>query len=219
MLKKIKKRKNIVGKQRGKALEEMPTILETSGCGDVVRARDLEARQRGELGGSDGAAEVTDRMPVAMGQIRLITHYPTARINSVQTKGWEEVDLVVDSGASETVIGPDMIRSAALYTGNMAKRGVEYEVADGSRIQNQGEKKFLGITEEESAVSITAQVCDVNKGLLSVGRMVELGQRVVFDKSGSYIQDCKTGEKMWMVEERGLYVLKLWVETPSNRSF
>ena len=52
--------------------------------------------------------------------------------------------------------------------------------------------------------------------------MVDLGQRVVFDKAengGSYIEDCKTGEKVWMKEERGLYVLKLWVNTPSNLSF
>ena len=157
-----------------------------------------------------------------MGQIRLITHYPAARINAVQTKGWEEVDLVVDSGASETVIGPEMIRSAVLHTGNMQKRGVEYEVADGSRIQNQGEKKFRGITNEEGAVDITAQVCDVNKGLLSVGRMVDLGQSVVFDKAengGSYIEDRKTGERRFLKEERGLYMLKLWVKTPSSRSF
>ena len=218
-------------------MEVMPTIMETNDFhiessetkvdgesggpdGDAGSANGkAEAKQKGELGGPDGDAEVTDRRPVAMGQIRLITHYPAVRINSVQTKGWEEVDLVVDSGASETVVGPEMIRSAALHTGNMAKRGVEYEVADGSRIQNQGEKKFRGITDEEGAVDITAQVCDVNKGLLSVGRMVDLGQRVVFDKAGSYIEDCKTGEKMWMKEERGLYVLKLWVKTPNNRSF
>ena len=89
-------------------------------------------------------------------------------------------------------------------------------------IENQGEKKFRGVTNEFGVVELTAQVCDVNKGLLSVGRMVELDQRVVFDKpenGGSYIEDRMTGERRFLREERGLYMLKLWVKTPSSRSF
>ena len=112
-----------------------------------------------------------------------------------------------------------MIQSADLRTGNAEKRGMEYEVADGTRIQNQGEKNFFGTIEEGVDRCITAQVCDVNKGLLSVGRMVGLGHKVVFDRTGSYIEDCKTKERMWMKEDRGLYMLKLWIKTPSSRSF
>ena len=105
-----------------------------------------------------------------------------------------------------------MIQSVDLLTGNPYQRGIEYEVADGTRIQNQGEKKFLGITEEGINRRITAQVCDVNKGLLSVGRMVGQGHKVVFDRIGSYIEDERTKQRLYMREERGLYMLKLWVK-------
>ena len=57
---------------------------------------------------------------------------------------------MVDSGASEMVIGPDMLQSVDLRTGNTSKRGLEYEVADGSRIQNQGEKSLSGSQTRES---------------------------------------------------------------------
>ena len=39
--------------------------------------------------------------------------------------------------------------------------------------------------------------------------MVENGHKVVFDRAGSYIEDSRTKQRMWMKEERGLYMLKL----------
>ena len=62
---------------------------------------------------------------------------------------------------------------------------------------------------------MTARVCDVNKPLLSVRRLVQAGNKVVFDSNGGYIQDEATGEKMRMKEQGGMYMLKLWV----RRSF
>ena len=53
-----------------------------------------------------------------------------------------------------------------------------------------------------------------NKGLLSVKKMNSMGHRVVFDQEGSYIQDKKTGEVIWLKEEGGMYMLKLWVKKP-----
>ena len=82
--------------------------------GDVESARKQQQTQQqrqhgGDFGVAHGDAEPANRKQEAIGQIRtLITIVPT-RINSVQADGWEEVDLVVDSGASETVIPPDMI--------------------------------------------------------------------------------------------------------------
>jgi hypothetical protein len=55
-------------------------------------------------------------------------------------------------------------------------------------------------------------VCDVNKALLSVKKMTSAGNRVVFDDDGSYVEDKRSGERMWMSEEEGMYILKLWVK-------
>ena len=56
--------------------------------------------------------------------------------------------MYVDSGASETVVNEDMILTADIQEGQASRRGVEYEVANGVRIPNLGEKKFIGITNE-----------------------------------------------------------------------
>ena len=59
-------------------------------------------------------------------------------------------------------------------------------------------------------------MCDVNKALLSVKGITKAGNRVVFDDEESYIQDKKTGEKIWLRDEGGMYMLKLWIKRVSR---
>ena len=72
-------------------------------------------------------------------------------------------------------------------------------------------KHFVVESEEGARKTITAQVADVNKGLLSVRKIVAAGNRVVFDND-SYIEDKQTGERMWLTEAQGMYMLKMWVK-------
>ena len=129
---------------------------------------------------------------------------------------WEVIDMAVDSGATETVVSEEMLETIETKDGPAKKRGVEYEVADGDRIPNLGEKKFLGINEDGVERNITAQVCDVNKSLLSVKKVVDAGNRIVFDETGSYIEEKATGNKMWLREENGMYMLNMWVKKNSG---
>ncbi|MDA8582758.1 hypothetical protein N9L68_00965 [bacterium] len=141
-------------------------------------------------------------------------------LRSVVEGEWELLEFAVDSGASETVIHEEMVKSVAVREGPASKRGVKYEVANGVRIPNLGEKKFSGSSEEGIQRTLTAQVCDVNKALLRVRKVVAAGNRVVFDDEASYIEDKRTGEKMWMQEVSGMYMLKLWIpksSTPFHR--
>ena len=59
---------------------------------------------------------------------------------------------------------------------------------------------------------MTFQIADVQKPLAAVSKHVNAGHRVVFEKSGSYIEDTATGERMWMKEDEGMYALKLKVK-------
>ena len=124
-------------------------------------------------------------------------------INAVNEGEWEEVELAVDSGASETVVNDDMLKSVQTQESAASRRGVEYEVANGIRIPNLGEKRFIGTSDEGISRRLTAQVCDVNKALLSVSKMVKAGNRVIFDPEGSYIEDKNTGECMNLKEKTG----------------
>ena len=79
------------------------------------------------------------------------------------------------------------------------------------KILDLGEKHFTAESEEGTRKTITAQVADVNKGLLSVRKIVAAGNRVVFD-TDSYIEDKQTGERMWLTDVQGMYMLKMWMK-------
>ena len=65
-------------------------------------------------------------------------------------------------------------------------------------------------------------VCDVSKALGSVSQMCRVGHRVVFnppwDPMGSYILHVQTGEKMWLEEQNGLYVLSTKIAPAEKQS-
>ena len=118
---------------------------------------------------------------------------------------------MVDSGASETVVGEGMLKSVE---GSAKKRGVHYEVADGTLLPNRGEQDFIAVGGRGELRRIKAQVCEVNKALLSVRRMTQMGNKVVFETGGKggYIESGKTGERTGFKEVGGMYVLKMWVQ-------
>ena len=146
------------------------------------------------------------------GSVKLFQTIEPEGFNALKSQGdWVEIELAVDSGASETVVNEDMLPDVETKEGPASRRGVEYEVANGEKIPNLGEKKFMGETAEGKTRNITAQVCDVNKALLSVKKVMAVGNRVVFDSEGSYIEDKTSGERMWMVEDKGMFLLKMWV--------
>ena len=132
---------------------------------------------------------------------------------------WEVIDLAVDSGATETVVSDDMLSTVDTKEGVGSRRGVKYEVANGVEIPNLGEKKFIGVSQEGTKRNITAQVCDVNKALLSVRKMINAGNKVVFDSEGSFVEDKTTGEKMWLRDEGGMFYLRMWVPTQPDKGF
>ena len=61
---------------------------------------------------------------------------------------WEEIELAVDSGATETVVPDESLARVDVEEGAAFRRGVKYEVANGVMIPNLGEKTFTGVTEE-----------------------------------------------------------------------
>ena len=66
---------------------------------------------------------------------------------------------------------------------------------------------------------MSVHVTEVNKALLSVSKIVNAGNRVVFDSDGSYIEHKTSGEWMPFEERKGLYTLKLWVPRDQSTPF
>ena len=131
-------------------------------------------------------------------------------LNVQEADGYELVEMLVDSGASETVVPPQVVSSAEVVPSDASRRGVMYEVANGSSIPNLGQKTFRAATQEGHVRDLTAQVADTNKSLMSVSRLVAAGNTVVFSPEGSYIQD-GSGETIGLEASAGMYTVKLWV--------
>ena len=68
------------------------------------------------------------------------------------------------------------------------------------------------MTQEGASRDMRFTVCDVSKALGSVSQMRKTGHRAVFNPpwidQGSYIELIETGERIWLHEEGGLYVLR-----------
>ena len=133
-------------------------------------------------------------------------------LKATSQEEWTEIEFSVDSGAAETVIGEDMALNVDLEEGAKFKKGVQYEIASGELIPNLGEKRMEATTDQGVVRGIKAQVCAVNKGLLSVAKMTEAGHKVVFSKHEAYIEDEETGERMKLVERNGMYTLRMWAK-------
>ena len=100
-----------------------------------------------------------------------------------------------------------------------SRAGVEYETASGEQVPNQGEKSLEICTAEGQLRSLTLQVCDVRKPLMSVRKVCAVGQRVVFDSDWSYIEDKVTGERTTIEESGGVYTLRVWVRPQQMKEF
>ena len=129
---------------------------------------------------------------------------------------WEELEIAVDSGASVTVIGKDMVKAVEAKG---ARPDIKYEVTDGSQIEHLGENTFTTFSDSGSEHYMTARVPEVNKALLSVSKIVGKGCKVVFDKEESYIENKSSGEWVPLEERNGMYVLKMWIGKDQQRPF
>ena len=70
--------------------------------------------------------------------------------------------------------------------------------------------------DDGSAKGVAAQVCAVNKTLMSVSKIASKGNRVVFEDDGRFIENQATGERSWLTQSGGMYYLKMWVSYKSS---
>ena len=140
---------------------------------------------------------------------------------SETAKEWEELEFLVDSGASATVVGKDDAKAVEASEPDPSRH---YKMADGSIIPHMGDKQIRAVADELAAsgqykpLNFGCSVADVDKPLLSVAQVVKNGGKVVFSQAGSYI-DLGDGRRDQIEFKNGLYVLKLWVPRDQKMDF
>ena len=129
------------------------------------------------------------------------------------------VEVLVDSGAAESVIPPTTLPAHPVRQNAASLGGEQYLTADGKEIPNKGEQQVRFRTDEGHRCALTFQVTDVTKPLLSATQLADTGHEVIFRKTGGVIRHTRTGREIRFIRKSGLYILKMWVEPPDAKDF
>ena len=141
-----------------------------------------------------------------------------ADVANVDVPLWEKLELVVDSGAAETICPATLAKGVETTPGIKFTQGVKYTCANGKKLPNLGEKKMImSVDDTGMEHRITMQVADVSRPLMSVSRAVDSGNKVVFDDKWSYIENKRTGLRTTIQRRGGLYVLESWVRPTDDQ--
>ena len=118
--------------------------------------------------------------------------------------------ITIDSGAAESVIPVDMLKQVPTIPGDASKQNTIYTSADGGQMWNHGHSYVhFRSTGEQDICMADFQRTTVKKPLASVSRIVEKGNKVVFDESGGFIENLKTGKKIKIVRNNGTFAIEV----------
>ena len=145
-----------------------------------------------------------------LNSIDRVTKASAGEINEVEA-GWEKIKVQVDSGAIDTVAPRSVAKRFELKETSASRRGVGFVAANGSKIQNYGERKVTGYTDEGTPISMRMTCADVHKVLGSVHKMNQGGNLVVLDGEHSYMKNKASGQKTKIHYEDGQYIMYMWV--------
>ena len=144
--------------------------------------------------------------------------FTPSEINGVSaTAGWEQVSVQVDSGAIDTVAPNNVGSELPVRKTKAANMGLGYVAANGTRIENYGERALKGFTDDGSGVEMAVQVTDVKRTLGSVYRMNQAGNRLVLDGDDSYMVHKATGKVTPIYVEQGKFLFNIWIESKNKK--
>ena len=124
---------------------------------------------------------------------------------------WVKIDAIVDSGASDSVGPTGLAPWIKTRDSEGSKRGQNFHTACGGEIPNEGEKAIPIVTREGRKGMANFQCADVSRPLMSVSRICDQGNCVVFTATGGYVVD-KKGNKTVFGRKNNVYVLDMWTK-------
>ncbi len=117
--------------------------------------------------------------------------------------------VCIDSGAGESVCPVEAFPS--YETMKTAKTGATYRAAGGQRLTNVGEIrpnfKSAGIGGSMAFQATT----EVQKPLAAASKIAGKGNRIVLEADGGYIENKKSGKKIPLTIENGVYMMEMLV--------
>ena len=115
--------------------------------------------------------------------------------------------ITIDSGAAENVLPREYLPVVLLQPSPGSQRGACFIAANGTRMENLGQKRVDFEAANGVKSNILFQVTDSRKPLASVSKIVAKGNRVVFAPDRSYIENVSSGRKIDMQLTNGTYAI------------
>ena len=147
-----------------------------------------------------------------------ITKTTTADPTPIQAIGPEFTKVCVDSGAGESVCPIDAFPD--LETHETSKVGTKYRAAGGQVLVNVGEKRPHFKTNGINTSMVFQATSGVRKPLAAASRITAKGNRIVLDEesSDSYIENKKSGVRVPLKLENGVYMMEMIVQPFTRRA-
>ena len=136
-----------------------------------------------------------------------------------ETDGWHMIEVVLDSGAADSVCPKDMCPHFAVEDSAASKAGVYYTGANGGKLFNLGQTHVPICLENGARTLATFQIADVSRPLMSVSKVCEMGNRVIFGANGGVILNLATGASTPFIKKEGIYVFNMWIPPLSESPF
>ena len=100
-----------------------------------------------------------------------------------------------------------------------SRRGQTFSSASKHKLANLGQQRIHACTEDGDETEVLFQIADVSKPLVSVSANCEMGNRVIFGKSGGVVKSLRSSREVPFYKENGIYVLSMWLMDSSEQDF
>ena len=132
-------------------------------------------------------------------------------------EGRERIDIIVDSGASTSMLPKDVAKDHPMRPGS----NHSYTTASKQEVRVEGEKELVCGFMNGTELKTHWEVGDISRPLSAVSKMIRTGHRVWFDsedRGGSGCYSYNTGKTMKLFEKDGIFVLPAWIKSGTSTS-
>ena len=128
-----------------------------------------------------------------------------------EDRGCNKVKVIMDSGAAESVCPRSMAPRFAVKDSIGSRAWIYYTSANVGTNLNLGEQQVPVRLSNGAKTIATFQVADVSRPLMSVGKLCEMGNRVIFGANGGVILNLRSGQVTPFVKDEGVYSFEMWI--------
>ena len=143
------------------------------------------------------------------------TVFAVSRDGSRRGEKWQRIAAVVDSGAAENVLPPDVCKHLRATPTDKSRAGIGFRGAGGDKIQNFGKKEFRVKLVDGTVLDSTWHVAGVKRPLMSVGKMLAAGSKVYLEDTSPRVVLAK-GKVVPLRRVGNVFLIDLWVRGPAQ---